>query len=49
MRTFVYNAHPARVIFGSGTLSQLPDEVARLGLERALVLTTPNRRLGRGS
>ncbi len=41
MRTFVYDAHPARVIFGSGTLSQLPDEVARLGLERALVLATP--------
>ena len=43
MRTFVYNAHPARVIFGSGTLSQLPDEVARLGLERALVLATPQQ------
>ena len=33
MRPFHYNGHPARVIFGSGTISQLPDEVARLGLE----------------
>lgn len=41
MRPFSYNGHPARVIFGTGTLSQLPDEVARLGLKRALVLATP--------
>ena len=41
MRPFHYNGHPARVIFGSGTLSQLPDEVARLGLKRTLVLATP--------
>ena len=41
MRPFHYNGHPARVIFGSGTISQLPDEVARLGLERVLVLATP--------
>ena len=43
MRPFHYNGHPARVIFGSGTISQLPDEVARLGLERALVLATPTQ------
>lgn len=41
MHSFHYNGHPARVIFGSGTLAQLPDEVARLGLRRALVLATP--------
>lgn len=41
MQPFVYNVHPARAIFGFGTLSQLPDEVARLGLERVLVLATP--------
>lgn len=41
MRPFHYDSHPARVIFGTGTLSQLPDEVARLGLARALVLSTP--------
>lgn len=40
MRPFVYNASPARVIFGHGTLARLPDEVERLGLERVLVLAT---------
>lgn len=41
MLSFVYNGQPARVIFGSGTLSQLPAEVERLGLKRVLVLATP--------
>jgi maleylacetate reductase len=40
MRPFVYNALPARVVFGTGTLSRLPEEVARLGCSRALVLST---------
>ena len=43
MEPFVYNAHPARVIFGSGTLRQLPAEVERLGLQRVLVLSTPQQ------
>ncbi|MCW6509262.1 maleylacetate reductase [Lichenifustis flavocetrariae] len=43
MEAFVYNAHPARVIFGSGTLRQLPTEVERLGLRRVLVLSTPQQ------
>lgn len=43
MNPFVYAAHPARVIFGSGTLSQLPAEVERLGLSRVLVLSTPQQ------
>ncbi len=41
MDAFVYNANPGRVIFGAGTLSRLPAEVERLGLERVLVLATP--------
>jgi alcohol dehydrogenase class IV len=41
MLSFTYNGQPARVIFGSGTLSQLPAEVERLGLKRVLVLATP--------
>lgn len=41
MRSFIYNGQPARVIFGSGTLSQLPAEVDRLGLKRTLVVSTP--------
>lgn len=40
MRSFVYNALPARVIFGVGTLQRLPEEVIRLGCRRALVLST---------
>jgi alcohol dehydrogenase class IV len=43
MREFVYNAAPARVVFGSGALKRLPDEVERLGLERLLVLSTPDQ------
>ncbi|MEN3309757.1 MAG: maleylacetate reductase [Micromonosporaceae bacterium] len=43
MRPFVYSSQPARIVFGAGTLSQLPTEVARLGCSRALVLSTPER------
>lgn len=41
MLSFVYTAHPARVLFGAGTLQQLPAEADRLGLKRALVISTP--------
>lgn len=48
MRAFTYDALPVRVVFGAGTLAQLPDEVARLGLSRILVLSTPGQNaLGR--
>ena len=40
MRPFVYNALPARVVFGVGTLQRLPEEVKSLGCHRALVLST---------
>jgi maleylacetate reductase len=43
MKPFVYNAQAARVIFGSGTLARLPEEVERLGLTRVLVLATPQQ------
>ena len=43
MEPFTYNAHAARVIFGFGTLSQLPAEIDRLALERLLVLATPQQ------
>ncbi|SNY61165.1 maleylacetate reductase and hydroxyquinol 1,2-dioxygenase domain-containing protein [Paractinoplanes atraurantiacus] len=43
MESFEYNAHASRVIFGVGTLSRLPDEVARVGGARPLLLTTPGR------
>ena len=42
MQSFVYSGHPARVIFGFGTLAQAADEVRKLG-RRALVLSTPQQ------
>jgi len=44
MDPFVYLAGPARVLFGVGMLDRLPDEAARLGGTRALILSTPNQR-----
>jgi len=45
MQPFIYSAVPApRVIFGAGCLSQLPEEIERLGSRRALVLSTPGQR-----
>jgi alcohol dehydrogenase class IV len=43
MHSFIYTALPARVVFGPGTLAQVPDEVRRLGCRRALVLSTPQQ------
>ncbi len=44
MQPFVYQQPAIRVIFGVGVLDRLPDEVARLGSSRALVLATPDQR-----
>ena len=43
MNPFVYQANPARVVFGVGAFAQLPAEINRLGCRRALVLSTPNQ------
>ncbi|GJE72236.1 maleylacetate reductase [Methylorubrum podarium] len=43
MEAFTYTANPGRVIFGSGTLARLPEEVGRLNLSRVLVLATPQQ------
>ena len=40
---FVYTGLPMRVVFGAGSLSQLPAELERLGAKRALVLSTPEQ------
>jgi maleylacetate reductase len=40
---FAFTAHPARVVFGRGTLQQVTEEVARLGCRRVLVLSTPQQ------
>jgi maleylacetate reductase len=41
---FTYVTQAARVVFGRGTLQRLPSEVAALGCNRALILTTPEQR-----
>lgn len=43
MSPFTYVAQPARIVFGAGTLAQLPAEIERLGATRALVLSTPEQ------
>jgi maleylacetate reductase len=44
VQSFVYEANAARVVFGAGALQQVAAEAERLGLRRALVLSTPNQR-----
>lgn len=44
MHNFVYDALPSRVVFGYGALGQIRDELARLGCERGLILSTPRQR-----
>jgi maleylacetate reductase len=43
IHAFTYQALPMRVVFGAGSLADLPDEVDRLGLERVLVLCSPDQ------
>ncbi|WP_035827834.1 maleylacetate reductase [Cupriavidus sp. SK-4] len=43
---FVYQAAPARVVFGAGSLQHLEREIGLLGAQRALVLCTPEQRDG---
>ncbi|KFY46446.1 hypothetical protein V495_02475 [Pseudogymnoascus sp. VKM F-4514 (FW-929)] len=43
MDAFEYNGAPARVIFGTGTVSKLAEEVARLGVTSPLLLSTPGQ------
>ncbi len=44
MLEFTYETLPGRVLFGTGSLERLADEVAKLGAARALVLCTPGKR-----
>lgn len=44
MREFIYNAHPARIIFRSHGTASVSEEAGRLGMARALVLSTPEQR-----
>ncbi|GAB7338448.1 hypothetical protein MBLNU457_4734t1 [Dothideomycetes sp. NU457] len=44
MDSFEYNSHPARVLFGHGTIYKLPEELARLGVKKPLLLCTGGQR-----
>ena len=44
MRSFVYDQPATRVIFGTGLLDRLQEEVKRLGAHRVIVLSTPEQR-----
>jgi maleylacetate reductase len=43
MRNFIYQALPAHVTFGSGTVAALADALAAVGGKRALLLSTPQQ------
>ena len=43
MESFEYNANPSRVVFGSGSIKKLPDEVKRLDKSKPLLLSTPQQ------
>ena len=38
--SWIFASSPGRVVFGSGTLKQLPEEFRRLGLSKPLLLST---------
>ena len=42
-RTFIYSPLPARVVFGPGSLAELPSEFTQMGIGTALVLCTPEQ------
>ncbi len=44
VQSFIHSALPSRVLFGLGTLARLPDELGRLGVRRALVVCSAQRR-----
>ena len=43
MFEFDYFALPWNIVFGVDAVNRLPEELRRLGLNRALILTTPNQ------
>ncbi|QQX86838.1 maleylacetate reductase [Cupriavidus necator] len=44
MQPFIYQTHPQRIVFRSGALDALGDEVDMLGARKVLVLCTPGQR-----
>jgi maleylacetate reductase len=44
MTPFTYSGLPARVVFGFGTIREIPAEIEKLGLKRVMVLATPQQK-----
>lgn len=42
--SFIYQAAPARVIFGVGSFEKAPEEIERLGVSRVFLMSTPGRK-----
>ncbi len=42
--SFTFDSHSVRVVFGAGRLAELPAELDRLGIRRAMLLSTPEQR-----
>ncbi len=43
MIPFIYDALPARIVFGSGRVGQIPPGLQRLGCNRTIVVSTPEQ------
>ncbi|KAI5866385.1 putative maleylacetate reductase [Durotheca rogersii] len=43
MDNFEYTANPARVVFGSGTIKKIPEELARAKVSKPFLLSTPQQ------
>lgn len=43
MMRFIHESMPVRVVFGAGSIAHLADEATRLGLQRALAISTPRK------
>ena len=41
--SFVFGGLPARVVFGQGSIGSVPDEATRLGIRRALVISSEDK------
>ncbi|MBM4763584.1 maleylacetate reductase [Bacillus sp. B15-48] len=43
MKTFIYESQPSRTVFGEGTINEINKEVQLLGMQNALVISTPGK------
>ncbi len=43
MHAFNYNGLPSRIVFGAGAIERLPEELAKLGIKRPLLVSTPEQ------